>query len=441
MRLIESHRARTVFLVLVLFTLLAGDAWRYTIGWIGWGVLVGLLGVASVALLIAQRDRWRFNSLPYPLLVFLVLATLSIAWSFYPGASAIGVVSTWFTVIGAVAVAVTYAWTEILRGLGLALRFALGLSVLFELVVAVIIRRPILPLVAQPGVDYAHLPDPIPLMLYWSRDELFGDGKIQGILGNSVLLAFVALVGIIVFALQLADTRYRKRWSILWLIVAVGCFVLTRSATNIVGLAVVLAVAAAVLLVRRAATSRSRGVTYGALAVAALGTVTAAIVFLPQILSLLGKSSDFTNRGEIWSSVIALAQERPVFGWGWVSYWAPWAPPFDTLAANNGVRQLHAHNAWLDIWLQLGIIGLVIMGALVLSTLSRSWARAIDRPQSLPGVTGKFTAATLLSLLVVVALLVQSVAESKLLVEYGIFLLVLMAVKTKLSAREELAAL
>ena len=437
MRLIENHYARIVFLVLVLFTLLAGDAWRYTIGWVGWAILVGLLGVASVALLVAQRDRWRLNSLPYLLLVFLVLATLSIAWSFYPGASAIGVVSTWFTVIGAVAVAVTYAWTEILRGLGLALRIALGLSVVFELFVALIIRRPILPLVAQPGVDYTRLPDPIPLMLYWSRDELFGDGKIQGILGNSVLLSFVALLGIIVFAIQLADARHRKRWSILWLAVAVGCFVLTRSATNIVGLAVVLGVAAAVLLVRRAATDRSRGITYGALAVAALGAVAGAIVFLPQILALLGKSSDFTNRGEIWSSVVALAQERPVFGWGWVSYWAPWVPPFDTLAANNGVRQLHAHNAWLDIW----IIGLVVMGALVLSTLSRSWARAIDRPQSVPGVTGAFTAATLLSLLVIVASLVQSVAESKLLVEYGMFLLVLMAVKTKLSAREELAAL
>ncbi|MBX3099068.1 MAG: O-antigen ligase family protein [Salinibacterium sp.] len=441
MRLIENRRARTGFLVLMLFTLLAGDAWRYTIGWIGWGILVGLMTVASVALLIAQRDRWRLNSLPYPLLAFLVLAALSVAWSFYPGASALGAASTWFTVAGAVAVAVTYTWGEILSGLGIALRFALGLSVLFELVVAVIIRRPVLPPIAQPGIDYSHLPDPIPVMLYWSRDELFGDGKIQGILGNSVLLSFVALLGIIVFGIQLFDKHYRKRWSIVWLAVAVACFVLTRSATNIVGLAVVLAVAAAVLLVRRAATSRSRGITYAGLAAIGFGAVVGAIVFLPQILRLLGKSSDFTNRGEIWTSVIALAQERPVFGWGWVSYWAPWAPPFDTLASNNGVRQLHAHDAWLDIWLQLGIIGLMVMGALVLSTLVRSWVYAIDRPQSAPGLLGGFTAATLLPLLVLVALLVQSVAESKLLVEYGMFLLALLAFKTKLSAREELADL
>ena len=432
MRLIENRRARAVYLVVVLFTLLAGDAWRYTIGWLGWGIVVGLMAVASVALLVVQRAKWRLNGLPYPLLAFLVLSALSIAWSFYPGASALGVASTWFTVAGAIAVAITYTWAEILLGLGRALRIVLGGSLVFELVVATIIRQPVLPPVAQPGIDYSNLPDKIPLMLYWSRDQLFDDGKIQGLVGNSALLSFAALLGIIVFGIQLFDRTYRRRWSILWLAVAVLCFALTRAATNIIGLAVVLAVVVAVLLVRRAAGGRARAATYAGIIVVGAGALSTALVFFPQLLALLGKSSDLTNRGEIWAAVINLAQQRPVFGWGWVSYWVPWAAPFDHLAENNGVRQLHAHDAWLDIWLQLGIIGLVVVGALVLSTLARSWAFAIDRPQSLPGRPGALTSATLLPLLVVVALLVQSVAESRMLVEYGMFLLALMAVKTKL---------
>jgi hypothetical protein len=431
MRVIENRGARTAFLVFVLFTLVAGDAWRYTLGWLGWAVLVGLLAVASIALLVLQRDRWKLNDLPYPLIAFLGLAALSVAWSFYPGASALGVASTWLTVAGAIAVAITYAWSEILRGLGIALRLILGFSVVFELVVSLIIRHPVLPPVAQPGIDYANLPDKIPLMLYWSRDHLFVDGKIQGIVGNSALLSFVALLGIIVFGIQLFDRAYRKSWSVLWLAVAAGCFILTRAATNIIGLVVVLAVLAAVLLVRRAATPRSRRVTYAGLVVIAAGGVGAALVFFPQILRLLGKSSDLTNRGEIWTAVIDLAQQRPVFGWGWVSYWVPWVAPFDHLAENNGVRQLHAHDAWLDIWLQLGIVGLVVMGALVLSTLARAWSFAIDRPQSAPGRPGALTAATLLPLLVLVALLVQSVAESRMLVEGGMLLLAVIAVKTK----------
>lgn len=440
MRLIENRRARAIFLVVVLFTLLAGDAWRYTIGWAGWAVVVGLMAVASVALIIAQRGRWRLNSLPYPLLAFLVLAALSIAWSFYPGASALGVASTWLTVAGAFAVSITYAWSEILRGLGRALKLILGGSLLFELVVSVIIRRPVLPPVAQPGIDYGNLPEKIPQMLYWSRDQLFDDGKIQGLVGNSALLSFVALLGIIVFGIQLFDRAYRRRVTVPWLAVAVVCFVLTRAATNIIGLVVVLAVVAAVLLVRRATSDRMRGVTYGGIIVVAAAALTAGLVFKDHVLGLLGKSSDFTNRGDIWDAVINLAVQRPVFGWGWVSYWVPWVAPFDNLAKNNGVRQLHAHDAWLDVWLQLGIVGLVVFGALVLSTLARSWTFAIDRPQVLPGRPGAFSSASLLPLLVVVALVVQSVAESRMLVEGGLVLLTLMAIKTKTDHRPELAA-
>ena len=435
MRVMENPRARTVFLVVVLFTLLAGDAWRYTLGWTGWAILVGLLAVVSVALLVLQRSRWRVGNLPFPLLAFLALTVLSIAWSFYPGATALGAATTLFTVAAAVSVAVTYSWSEILRGLGLALRFVLGLSLLFELFVAVVIRRPVLPPVPEPGIDYAALPDKIPLMLYWSRNELFevlDGGKIQGIVGNSALLSFVALLGLIVFALQLADKTVRKRTGLPWLVVAILCFAFTRSATNILGLVAVVVVVVAVLLVRRAVSPTRRAITYAAIVAVVLALVTAALVFWEQVLALLGKSSDLTNRAQIWHDVIALAQQRPAQGWGWVSYWVPWVNPFDTLAENNGVRQLHAHNAWIDIFFQLGIIGLVIFGALVVSTLVRTWLHAIDTAQSAPGIRGSYTAATLLPLLVVVALVVQSLAESRLLVEYGIFLLALMAVKTKL---------
>ena len=432
---VENSRARTAFLVLVIFTLLAGDAWRYSVGWTGFAIVIGLLAVASVALLIAQRAKWRFGALPYPLIAFAALAALSIAWSFYPGASALGVAATLLTMAGGIAVAVTYSWAEILRGLGLALRLVLGLSLLFEFVVSAFVRQPVLPLVPQPGVDYSHLPDTIPLLLFWSRDELFdvlNGGKIQGIVGNSSLLSFVALLGLVVFAIQLADKTVKRPWAILWLVVAAACFAFTRSATIVVALVAVALVAAAVLLVRRATSPRSRGLAYGGILAVALGGLALALVFSKQVLAALGKSSDLTNRGEIWDAVIGLAQQRPVQGWGWVSYWVPWAAPFDHLAENNGVRQLHAHNAWLDVWLQLGILGLIVVGALVLSAVVRSWFFAIDRPQWGPGRVGASTATALLPLLVLTALIVQSVAESRLLVEYGMFLLCLIAVKTKL---------
>ena len=63
--------------------------------------------------------------------------------------------------------------------------------------------------------------------------------------------------------------------------------------------------------------------------------------------------------------MIGLALERPWFGWGWVGYWQPWVEPFDGLAVRNGVEYLQAHNAWLDVWMQLGIVGLVAFASIV----------------------------------------------------------------------------
>lgn len=431
MRLIERPHARTVFLVLTLFTLLAGDSWRYSIGWLGFGILAGLIVAASVALLVVQRNRWRFGALPYPLLAFLAVAALSIAWSFYPGASALGVTVTIATVVGALAVAVTYRWDEILRGLGIALRAILGLSLVFELVVAAVIRHPVLPPVPEPGIDYATL-DRVPLMLYWSRNELFSvfdGGKIQGIVGNSALLSFVAVVGIIVFAIQLIESR--RVGTVVWIAIAAACLVFSRSATTIVTVVVLAAVVLAVLLVRRFSSPRARVATYASILVVAGAIAVTAVSLQSQLLTLLGKSPDLTGRLGIWDAVVALAEQRPVAGWGWVGYWVPWVPPFDTLVFRNGVRQLHAHNAWLDIWLQLGIIGLVVFGALVLSTFSRAWSLAVDRPQLAPRIPGAYRSLALLPLLVLVALLVQSLAESRLLVEYGLFLLALVSITTK----------
>ncbi|MCU1441466.1 MAG: O-antigen ligase protein [Rhodoglobus sp.] len=434
MRFFERPGVRTGFLVLVLFTLIAGDAWRYTVGWVGFGVLTVLVTAASVALIVLQRRRWRLSSIPYPLAAFLVYAVLSVTWSFYPAATALGIAATLITTIVGAALAVTYSWREILRCLGLALRLVLGLSLLFELVVAVFVRGPVLPIVASPGVDYSTL-ETIPKMLYWSRNELFevfDGGRIQGIVGNSALLAFAAIVGVIVFALQLADGSARRGGSIFWLAVAAATLLFTRSATVTVALVAVAAVAAAILLVRRAPTPRARALTYGGALVVLAAGIGAVVVFHEQILGLLGKSDDLTGRIGIWEGVIGLAQQRPAFGWGWVSYWIPWVAPFnDPAFFRNGVQQTHAHNAWLDVWLQLGVVGVVLLGALVLSALARSWSFAADRPQVVPAEQPRHTVVSLLPVLLLVALLVQSLAESRLLVEFGWVMMTAIAIKTK----------
>ena len=114
-----------------------------------------------------------------------------------------------------------------------------------------------------------------------------------------------------------------------------------------------------------------------------------------------------------------------------MSYWAPWVEPFTGLAFEGGVNQYQAHNAWLDLWLQLGIVGVVVFAALMVSSVVRAWFFATDRPQFAPGKPQPYSAISALPLLVLTALAVQSLVESRLIIEYGILLLVIVAVKTK----------
>jgi O-antigen ligase len=412
----ETSLYRRTLATLGLFTLAAGDLWRYLLSWYGWGAIVLILFALAVVELIRMRVDLR--RIPYLLLAFLVLATASIAWSAYPGASALGVAGMLVTVTFGLYLATAIDLTTFVRCLGTAMRWILGLSLLFELFVAAVIRDRVLPF----WVDWSGL-DKIPAAFYWSRNLLFEGGRIQGIVGNANLLAFAALLGVIVFSVQIAARSASRIWTTLWLVIALGTLALTRSSTVLVAGAVVAVVALYLWLVRRTPAERRVPWYIGGALVAAAG-IALVVVFRAPLLALLGKSPDLTNRLDIWDTVIGLANQRPVAGWGWTGYWAPWVQPYQDLVVIKGVHYYQAHNAWIDIYLQLGIIGLIVFGALVLSVVVRGWARAVDVPRE----RGK--AVALLPLLVTVMLIVHSLAESRLLIEIGFALLVVFAIRT-----------
>ena len=399
-----------------LFTLTAGDLWRYLLSWWGWGAIAIVLVVLTIIELV--RARVDLRRLPLALLAFLALITVSVAWSAYPGATLLGVVLSLATTTIAVYLATVIDLETFLRAFGVALRWILGLSLVFEFVVAAFIRHPVLPF----WVDYSQLKK-IPMAFYWSRDLLFHGGQIQGIQGNSNLLAVVALLALIVFAVQWVSGTASKAWLGFWAVVAVATLVLTRSSTVLLALVAVALVAGLLLLVRRTSGVR-RGIVYGGGGVVAIAIAAVGVFARGPILDLLGKSGDLTNRAEIWNAVLKLANERPAAGWGWVSYWNPWVEPFQHLAVFKGVTYLQAHDAWLDIYLQLGIVGLVVFGILVVTTLGRSWLVAVDAGRSRARLVGIFP------LLIMVALIVHSIAESRLLIEIGFALLVISAIKS-----------
>lgn len=387
--------------------------------------LDGVLLVVSLVVFIRVRpERFRWYRLPAPLYWFLGWAALSLIWSHYRFESLLGVVAQLATTAVAIALAFVLSWHELLRTLGTALRYLIGLSFAFELWVAIFVRGPLLPWWVVPPEGET------PRILYWSRDLLFAGGKIQGILGNSTLFGFVGLLALIVFAIQLRASLVRAVNGWFWVGMAMLTLLLTRSATVWIALAAVVVALALALWARRIG-SGSRLPVYltGAGLVAAVALV---LAFASGWLwSILGKNADLTGRTEIWAKVWQLVQEHPVVGWGWVSHWTTWVPPFEGLDIKAGMPVQTAENAWLDVWLQLGIIGVLVFAPLVVLTLLRTWFRAVDQPRRGPGPALPYATSALWPWLVMVALVVQSITTSELLFEGGWLLLVTLAVKTR----------
>ncbi|WP_395243728.1 O-antigen ligase family protein [Agromyces sp. MMS24-K17] len=357
-----------------LFTVLAGQFWRNLLGWWGFGVIAVLVVIGAIALIVATRPGWNWRRTPTSSLAFVTLAVLSITWSAYPGATALGLLILLVTLVTAVSLVLCVEWARIVAALAGAIKWILALSLLFELWVAVVVGGPVLP--NFPTFDTT---GDLPMAFYWSRGLLLTGGPIEGIVGNRNLLGMIALFGVIVFACLLAAGSMRRRQGIAWLVVAGGTLALTRSATVIlVGVLVLVALGFAAWA-RRIDPLRRRPLywTAGGVAVASVALL---VVGWNALLIALGKSEDLTGRLDIWSAVTGLASERPWFGWGWVGYWVPWVEPFDGLAVRNGVQYLQAHSAWLDVWLQLGIVGVVVFTAMVIGAMWRSWFLAVDRP-------------------------------------------------------------
>lgn len=458
MSAVQSRLVIRLFATFVWFTVLAGQFWRNLGGWWGFGSIAVIVVVGSLIGLRTQRvnarnraaatsattddtptDRdvargrtyqaalapplnWR--KFPKTITAFLLLATLSIAWSYYPGASALGITLQLVTTLAGLFLAVTLTWPELLRTLAGALRWVLALSLVFELFVAVVIQHAVLPFFVDYGTSH------VPTAFYWSRGLLLAGGPIEGIVANRNLLGFVALLAVIVFSVQLRARTVKRSAGLAWLGLAVGMLLLTRSATVTVSLVAVVA-ALFFALWARTVHDQHRRPLYVVAAASVLAVAAALALFSSSLFSLLGRSDDLTGRFDIWASVTQLALERPVFGWGWVSYWVPWVEPFNDLAVRKGVTYLQAHNAWLDVWLQLGVVGVILFAALVFSTLWRAWFLAVDRPRLGVQDTAPFAVSALLPLLLLVALIAQSVAESRLLIESGWVILIVLAVVTK----------
>jgi exopolysaccharide production protein ExoQ len=139
-----------------------------------------------------------------------------------------------------------------------------------------------------------------------------------------------------------------------------------------------------------------------------VGTTTSLALFIavvvPNVLSLLlgasGKNTTLTGRDVIWAFALKYIAMRPFFGYG---YYGFWISQQDAALEYLGWNPNQAHNGFLDLALNEGLVGLVILSVVFYVALRRALRQIRD---------GDATGAGRFSLIMLVYLLIHNISEA-----------------------------
>ena len=118
-----------------------------------------------------------------------------------------------------------------------------------------------------------------------------------------------------------------------------------------------------------------------------------------EILEALGKDPSLTGRTDIWASLMRRVGERPWTGYGYNAFWGKESVPAAFVRQETGWTVPSAHNGWIDVLVQLGWPGAVLVGVLTGLTFLITLLRvAVAGGREGYWALGYFTAFFLLSL-------------------------------------------
>jgi exopolysaccharide production protein ExoQ len=301
-----------------------------------------LLIMYSVGFLFMLRLRFRiFLFLGLPLLSLIIWCFVSAVWSVDPSLSFRRCIALGGTV-----------------GLGLYLGLQCSLEKFMSLmrwVVGIIILASFIVAAALPmaGLDY--------------------DGRLRGVFDHKNDLGDFAGLGFVLLAGRLLSYEYKRRLGFavdaLLAALCIVALVLAQSASPIPALIVSMAVLALAHGARVAAGQIT----------AFMPIITAAtaggILMLGQnidfLSKLLDRSSDLSGRVRVWAFSIKMVMERPLEGYGYGAFWTGGGSPAAVFWRSTHLAVPHAHNGYLQLMLDAGLIGLALLALAIVMTALR----------------------------------------------------------------------
>ncbi len=194
----------------------------------------------------------------------------------------------------------------------------------------------------------------------WGQTIYQNSNAWRGIFGHKNILGIVCLFAALVhwYFLNQSDHMIKRLFWGSGLILSVLELVLSQSAAPLViGFVLIVEWAALILLTRTRQKMFAAYLIMGILIVLVIITLTN----LEQILLALERDITFTGRIPLWKSVIEVGMKRAWVGFGYGAFWSGWYGPSGLVWQYVGWQAVHAHNAYLETWLNGGLVGFIFM--------------------------------------------------------------------------------
>lgn len=157
-----------------------------------------------------------------------------------------------------------------------------------------------------------------------------------------------------------ATTFLSKAFRVVYVCLSVFLIIMTQSATGKITLALLLAYFIATRLAT-ALHSKDRTTVFVLGSMIALSILGLGISYAKQILLFLGKDPTLTGRTEIWLAIIPSIAKRPILGYGIKAFWRGYEGESANVSFAAHWAVTSAHNAFLEVWLALGAVGVVLV--------------------------------------------------------------------------------
>jgi exopolysaccharide production protein ExoQ len=312
-----------------------------------WFALYAAAGVILAARLLSRRPL----ALPDPFLCgFVALALASTVWSANPEVTA----KRSLALVGTAAVGTLLASEWRFESMLRLLRWVLAVAGVASLAIAV-----------------AHLLIASPA----THNPAFDEG-LRGVFFHKNGLGRAMALGVLTVALQCFLRGRAHRSDLLLVLMFATLVVLSRSATAIV----LTALTVAILLTLPALVRPGLHMTLVGAGFVAAGALVAVVglagVGLDDVARLLGRDPSLTGRIGVWAAAADSIRDHAWLGHGFAGFWVEgyWpAAMVARLARFPDVTQ--GHNGYLDILLQLGLVGLAVAVGSFALTGHRIWLR------------------------------------------------------------------